>query len=193
MSSGQRSFSAPDFLDRLRRDDLAFTPPLTGMVRPPDDEDADAILFAQDCVDWTLIPLGMIDSIELLDTVTCGVRTYAFVAIRLKDPLSEEGRVYARLARYRTERPRKLPERTGDGGPVIGGGGFRGGGRGEFPGGGSFGGGGWSGWSNWGIWCPEHGGFIELYPSAYLAGYYANWHNSNTGHHASTYEIPLPG
>ena len=82
------------------------------MVRPAEDDAH--LLFASrgDCDNWTPIPVEGIEEVEVLDSVPCRDHTHPLVSIRLKEPKSEESKLFASLASAFNRRglaPRSYP------------------------------------------------------------------------------------
>jgi hypothetical protein len=88
-------FAPSEFLERLRRNDLA---PLFGLVKEPE-SGSDYILFTFDpsCSGWTEIPLDLIEAIEPVSTVSCRDHQHQTVRLYLKVPESPEARLFASL------------------------------------------------------------------------------------------------
>jgi len=98
--NGRQSFTADEFLDRLRRDDISPSVVLYGMVKPAEDSD-DYLLFAHGyiCKDWFRVPVSSIENISVLSTVPCDDHEHPFVLLVLKQPETDEGRLFASLVR----------------------------------------------------------------------------------------------
>jgi hypothetical protein len=113
--NGRQSFTPDEFLERLRRDDISPPVVLYGMVKPVEDSD-DYLLFAHGyiCKNWFKIPLSSIENISVLSLVPCDDHEHPFVILLLKQPETEEGRLFASLvqrtsnqARHRFSIPRE--------------------------------------------------------------------------------------
>jgi hypothetical protein len=96
--NGSQSFEPYEFLDRLKRDDIYPPIVLIGMVKPADDED-DYLLFApgQVCENWTRIRLSSIESISVQSFVPCDDHKHPLVLLVLKQPETDEGRLFSSL------------------------------------------------------------------------------------------------
>ncbi|MEA2372022.1 MAG: hypothetical protein QOH12_2416 [Solirubrobacteraceae bacterium] len=104
---------------------------LSGIAKPADGNDQ-VILFAHgtSCADWVEVPLSQIERVEVVRTVRCRDHSHPLVKLHLKAPQSEEGVLFAALARTpagaevggrrRTvRRQRATPFRSGwNGGPA---------------------------------------------------------------------------
>ena len=111
--NGRQSFTPDEFLDRLRRDELSQPTVLYGMVKPDDDSD-DYLFFAHGsvCQNWIRIPMTSIEAIELLNFVPCDDHTHPLVLLRLKQPETDEGRLFASLVQAnsgQTRNPLSIP------------------------------------------------------------------------------------
>jgi CheY-like chemotaxis protein len=108
MNMTRESHTEPrEFIRRLRQDALSPQTRIIGMVKPPEEDDLDRILFSQHCVDWILIPVDMIESIEHLGSAPCQDHSHPLVAITFREPTSPEGQVLAQLlTSYRHPRNR---------------------------------------------------------------------------------------
>ncbi|MGW5737846.1 MULTISPECIES: hypothetical protein [Streptomyces] len=93
-----RSFSGTEFLQALASDTVREQPALVGMVKKSEDG-ADSLRFAPGttCQDWTTIPAGLIDRVELLRQVPCDDHTHSLVQLTLKESDSPEHAVLAAL------------------------------------------------------------------------------------------------
>jgi hypothetical protein len=95
---GTQSFEPYDFLDRLKRDEIYPPIVLYGMVKPSDDDD-ECVLFAQGdaCENWLRIRLSSIENIRVLSLVSCDDHKHPRVALVLKQPETDEGRLFSSL------------------------------------------------------------------------------------------------
>jgi len=122
MSEGQ-SFEPQEFLDRLKRDEVSPPIVLHGMVKPAE-EDTDDLLFApgQVCENWVRIPLSSIENVTVLSFVPCDDHKHPLVSLVLKQPETDEGRLFASLVQARSGLARRrlsLPRgRRSTGAPV---------------------------------------------------------------------------
>src|SRR4051794_8059173 len=96
--NGRQSFEPYEFLDRLRRDDISPPVVLFGMVKLPEGDD-DYLFFAHGyaCENWIRIRLNTIDRIDLVNFVPCDDHMHPLVTIVLKQPETDEGRLFASL------------------------------------------------------------------------------------------------
>jgi hypothetical protein len=97
-SSGPVS-SAPtprEFLDSLRNGALATPTEIVGMVRASEEDDGD-LQFSLDCASWVSIPIDLVEHAVSLGPTPCKDHSHHTARIRLKEPQSEEARVFARL------------------------------------------------------------------------------------------------
>ncbi|HSA99396.1 MAG TPA: hypothetical protein VLE49_02015 [Anaerolineales bacterium] len=100
MKKQTQNYSPSEFMEKLAHDD--FRPQslvFTGMVKTAEDENH--LLFANgaDCANWTAIPLDVIENIELIDVLPCKDHTHPFVNISIREPTSDEAKMFASLAR----------------------------------------------------------------------------------------------
>ncbi|MER5256008.1 hypothetical protein [Streptomyces sp. NPDC002855] len=93
-----RSFSGEEFLQALTADTVREKTAIVGMVKKSE-ESADSVQFAPGttCQDWTTIPVGLIDQVDLLRQVPCDDHTHSLVQLTLKDSDSPEHTVLAAL------------------------------------------------------------------------------------------------
>ncbi len=112
--TGSRSFQPNEFLDLLKRDEIHSPITLHGMVKPVED-DADHLLFAQGqvCQDWISVPLSSIETISVQSSVSCGDHAHPLVSLELKQPETDEGRLFAALLRTTSARARSGPSGSG--------------------------------------------------------------------------------
>jgi hypothetical protein len=105
----RQSFTPDEFIDRLKRDELSQPTVLHGMVKAADDSD-DYLLFAQGivCQNWLRIPMASIEAIDLLQFVPCDDHTHPLVLLRLRQPETDEGRLFASLVQATSGQTRKL-------------------------------------------------------------------------------------
>ena len=101
MNNPTRNFTPSEFMERLARDDFSVAPPLvlTGMVKNAEDENHLLFAFGFYCKDWIALPIEMIENIQWLASVPCKEHTHPLVNITIKEPESEEAKVFAALAR----------------------------------------------------------------------------------------------
>jgi hypothetical protein len=98
MNNQGQVFSALNFIEKLSKNELEPSFKLTGMVKK-DDADEKSLLFTNgSCTQWVKIASDMIESIELIDTVSCRDHTHPLVTITFTQPSSEEALAYAKLA-----------------------------------------------------------------------------------------------
>ncbi|MFD4483039.1 hypothetical protein ACFWPU_44000 [Streptomyces sp. NPDC058471] len=93
-----RSFNGAEFLQALASDTVREKPAVIGMVKKSE-EGTDSVQFAPGttCQDWTTIPVGLIDRVELLRQVPCDDHTHSLVQLTLKESDSPEHAVLATL------------------------------------------------------------------------------------------------
>ncbi|MFJ9765596.1 hypothetical protein ACIRUY_17445 [Streptomyces erythrochromogenes] len=58
----------------------------------------DIVLFGESCADLAPIPTSIIESVQPFGWSTCNGHSHPLVELRLKEPQSEEGKAYAKLA-----------------------------------------------------------------------------------------------
>jgi len=106
MVKGTSKFTAQEFMDKLRRDEIVAPLTLTGMVKIYEDDDTQ-IKFALGtrCSDWTSAPLDVVESVEVLDSVPCEDHSHPLVVLTLREPESSEGAVLAALLSAALRRP----------------------------------------------------------------------------------------
>lgn len=98
MTERSNVFSPQEFVERLRRDELAAPLTLTGMVKEaPDNSTHLLFAFGARCESWTSIPLDLIDKIELVDQLTCRDHSHPLVNVILKKQQSPEAVVLVSL------------------------------------------------------------------------------------------------
>lgn len=98
------SFSAAEFIAKLREDHFASTPlTATGLVTISEDDDS-ALLFAYgtDCSNWIKVPVQMIDSVQFLRVIPCKDHNHPLVTLIFRSPQSSEAQTLAALARLAT-------------------------------------------------------------------------------------------
>ncbi|MEU7579903.1 hypothetical protein AB0B50_20140 [Streptomyces sp. NPDC041068] len=93
-----RSFSGEEFLQALASDAVRDRVAVVGMVKKSE-EASDSLQFAPGttCEDWTTIPVGLIDRVDLLRQVPCDDHTHSLVQLTLKESDSPEYGVLAAL------------------------------------------------------------------------------------------------
>jgi hypothetical protein len=106
MGEGTSKLTAKEFMDRLNRDEIVASLTLTGMVKVHE-EDAAQLMFAlgTSCADWTSVPLELIESVDVLDSVPCRDHTHPLVTLTFKQPESAEGAVFRALLDAAVKRP----------------------------------------------------------------------------------------
>ena len=94
--NGRQSFAPQEFLDSLKRDEIRRPIVVLGMVKPAEDDDQ-YLLFAHGyaCANWTRIPLTSIETIEFLNLAPCKDHTHPLVLLHLKQPETDEGRLFS--------------------------------------------------------------------------------------------------
>jgi hypothetical protein len=107
--NGRHSFEPDEFLDRLKRDEIYPPILLYGMVKPAEDDD-DYLLFAHGsvCENWFRIPLSSIENISVLFVVPCDDHKHPLVSLVLKQPETDEGRLFASLVQATSGQARNL-------------------------------------------------------------------------------------
>jgi hypothetical protein len=104
-----QSFEPYEFLDRLKRDEIYLPIVLYGMVKPAENDD-DYLLFAHGniCENWIRISLSSIENIDVLSLVPCGDHKHPLVALVLKQPETDEGRLFSSLITATSGQARNL-------------------------------------------------------------------------------------
>ena len=93
-----RVYSAPEFVQRQRRD-LALQPiTVIGTTRAIEVDDQISFALDVDPTNWIGIPLTLIENIEVLGTVKSDGQVNTRVSLQLKEPQSPEGQVFALIA-----------------------------------------------------------------------------------------------
>ena len=107
--NGRQSFEPDEFLDRLKRDEIYAPIVLYGMVKPAEDND-DYLLFAHGsvCENWFRIPLSSIENISVLTVVPCDDHKHPLVSLVLRQPETDEGRLFASLVQATSGQARNL-------------------------------------------------------------------------------------
>jgi hypothetical protein len=107
--NGRQSFTPEEFLDRLKRDELSQPTVLYGMVKPADDSD-DYLFFAHGsvCQNWIRISMTSIEAIDVLNFVPCDDHNHPLVLLRLRQPETDEGRLFASLVQATSGQTRNL-------------------------------------------------------------------------------------
>src|SRR4249919_1517869 len=79
------------------------------MVKPADDSD-DYLFFAHGsvCQNWIRIPMTSIEAIDLLNFVPCDDHNHPLVLLRLRQPETDEGRLFASLVQATSGQTRNL-------------------------------------------------------------------------------------
>jgi len=98
MIGRSRVFTVQEFIDQLRRDEITTPLTVTGMVKVSEDSQTE-LMFAPGtrCLDWLLVPVASVESVEVLDVVPCDDHTHPLVTLTLKAPESSEGAMFAAL------------------------------------------------------------------------------------------------
>ncbi|MFF4148017.1 hypothetical protein ACFY0A_43725 [Streptomyces sp. NPDC001698] len=109
-----------EFLKNLQSEDRTF--PITALIKPSDDtSDTFLISIGFTCDDWIAIPSSRISSIEQQFLAPCKDHEHPFVTIHVKQPESNEGRLYASIAAsLERRRPSGLTSSQGWGAPGLG-------------------------------------------------------------------------
>jgi hypothetical protein len=99
------TFSAQEFVQKLGREGFSMPLRLTGLVKLPE-ESAAGLQFALGtrCTDWTTIPLDVVESVEVRQTVPCRDHEHPLVTLTLKAPESAEAAAFAALLRVALKR-----------------------------------------------------------------------------------------
>jgi hypothetical protein len=107
--NGRQSFEPYEFLDRLKRDEIYPPIVLYGMVKPAKDDD-DYLLFAYGyvCENWLRIPLSSIENITVLSSVRCDDHKHPLVFLVLKQPQTDEGRLFSYLGQTTSGKAQNL-------------------------------------------------------------------------------------
>ena len=107
--NGTQSFDPDEFVGRLKRDEIVVPIVLYGMVKPAEDDD-DYLLFAHGyaCKNWFSIPLSSIQNISVVSIVPCDDHKHPLVSLALKQPETEEGRLFASLFHATSDQARNL-------------------------------------------------------------------------------------
>jgi hypothetical protein len=104
-----KSYSAREFIDRLRRGDTLTPFRLSGIVKlDPVESSQMHFAIGTACENWIAIPVDLIETIAVEDIVTCGGDTYPLVQLELKEPASDDGAVFATVARALYQLARSL-------------------------------------------------------------------------------------
>ena len=85
------SFSAAEFVTKLREGHFRSAPLMvTGLVKPSED-DADALLIAHpdDCINWTKIPVPLLENVQFLRIMPCKDHSHPLVTLIFRIPHSE--------------------------------------------------------------------------------------------------------
>lgn len=100
MTEQTSTFSAQEFVDRMGRDGLSPPLRLTGLVKLPE-ESTGGLEFALGtrCADWTTLPLELVETVEVRQTVPCRDHEHPLVTLTLKAPESAEATAFAALLR----------------------------------------------------------------------------------------------
>jgi len=100
MNKPTQKYSASEFIEKLKSDDFG-APSLVfhGMVKVGEDENH--LLFANGtyCSNWTAIPINIIESIDFIELVPCKDHAHPLVYLTIKEPTSEEAKMFASMAR----------------------------------------------------------------------------------------------
>ncbi|MEI5135090.1 hypothetical protein RB199_26490 [Streptomyces libani] len=92
-------YSPQEFLNNLASDNLQATLTLTGMIKNEEDGDKFAsFAIGTRCANWRKIPIGAIESIEHLGSISCEEHTHPLVNISFKAPQSDEALLFASFA-----------------------------------------------------------------------------------------------
>jgi hypothetical protein len=107
--NGRQSFEPYEFLGRLKRNEISPAVILYGMVKPIKDDD-DYLLFAHGnvCENWFRIPLSSIENISVLSFVPCDDHKHPLVSLVLKQPQTDEGKLFASLVQATSGQARSL-------------------------------------------------------------------------------------
>jgi hypothetical protein len=107
--NGRQTFEPYEFLGRLKQDEISAPIVLYGMVKPAEDSD-DYLLFAHGyvCENWFRIPLSTIENISVLSFVPCDDHKHPLVSLVLKQPETDEGRLFASLVQATSGQARNL-------------------------------------------------------------------------------------
>jgi hypothetical protein len=100
MTVQTNTFNAQDFVEKLSRGGVLPPLRLTGLVKLPE-ESAPGLEFALGtrCTDWTTLPLELVESVEVRQTVPCRDHEHPLVTLTLKAPESAEAAALAALLR----------------------------------------------------------------------------------------------
>lgn len=93
-----RVYSPDDFLQRQSSDTALRPYTLIGITRETTEKDR--ISFALDVArdNWLAIPVELVESVEVIGTVTTDGDSHPKVSLQLKDPQSPEGQIFAAVA-----------------------------------------------------------------------------------------------
>lgn len=112
--TGSQSFTPREFLDSLRRDDIRRPVLLRGMVKPAEDDDQ-VLMFAHGsaCENWirVRVPVASIETVEFLNFVPCADHNHPLVLLHLKQPETDEGRLFSSLIQPTSGRTSRRPAR----------------------------------------------------------------------------------
>jgi hypothetical protein len=100
MTEQGKTYSASEFIEKLKKDDFGSTSLVyMGMVKAA--EDNQHLMFANnlDCSNWVAIPTDIIENIEFVRLVPCKDHQHPLVRMTIKEPSSEEAKMFAALSR----------------------------------------------------------------------------------------------
>lgn len=111
--NGRQSLDPYEFLGRLKRDEIFVPIVLYGIVKPAEDND-DYLMFAHGnvCKNWFRISMARIENISLLSFVACDDHKHPLVSLVLKQPETEEGRLFASLLQSTSGQGRNMLSST---------------------------------------------------------------------------------
>jgi hypothetical protein len=94
-----QDFTPEEFLANLKRGEIIRPFVVRGLAKA-DEEDDGHLMFAPGhrCENWIRIPVASIETVEVLTVVPCRDHTHPLVSLVLKQPETEEGRLFSALA-----------------------------------------------------------------------------------------------
>jgi hypothetical protein len=101
MSASQQGYAPEEFVAKLKAGGLDAPLAFVGMAKEAQDDQH--LLFASGtaCEQWIEVPLALVERVELGGMVPCRDHSHPLVKLELKEPESEEARLFAALARSR--------------------------------------------------------------------------------------------
>jgi hypothetical protein len=95
-----KNYSASEFVEKLKSEDFGSASLVyTGMLKNAEDDQHLVFANNMDCSNWTEIPIDIIENIEFMQLVPCKDHKHPLVRMTIKEPTSEEAKMFASLAR----------------------------------------------------------------------------------------------